>query len=88
MNKTLLLSSIALLFFITLSALIPDPVSSLIKPQLQKKIINTDSSKVDSNHFSQSRDRVNMASGRGWMKAYSSGIRFGQEDKWDKQKND
>lgn len=88
MNKTLLLSSIALLFFITLSALIPEPVPSLIKPQLQKKIIDTDSSKVDSNHFSQSRDRVNMASGRGWMKAYSSGIRFGQEDKWDKQKND
>ena len=88
MNKIFLLSSIALLFIITLSALIPEPVPTLIKPQLQKKIIDTDSTKVDSNHFSQSRDRVNIASGRGWMKVYSSGVRFGQKDKWDKSKDD
>lgn len=88
MNKIFLLSSIALLFIITLSALIPEPVPTLIKPQLQKKIIDTESTKVDSNHFSQSRDRVNIASGRGWMKVYSSGIRFGQKDKWDKSKDD
>ena len=88
MNKIFLLSFIALLFIITLSALIPEPVPTLIKPQLQKKIIDTDSTKVDSNHFSQSRDRVNIASGRGWMKVYSSGIRFGQKDKWDKSKDD
>ena len=88
MNKIFLLSSIALLFIITLSVIVPEPVPTLIKPELQKKIIDTDSAKVDSNHFSQSRDRVNIASGRGWMEAYSSGVRFGQKDKWDKSKAD
>lgn len=88
MNKIFLLSSLALLFIITLSVIVPEPVPTLIKPELQKKIIDTDSTKVDSNHFSQSRDRVNIASGRGWMNAYSSGIRFGQKDKWDKSKKD
>ena len=88
MNKIFLLSSIAVLSIITLSTLVPEPVPTLIKPKLQKKIIHTDSTKVDSNHFSQSRDRVNIASGRGWMKAYSSGLSFGQKDKWDKSKAD
>ena len=46
---------------------------TLIKPQLQKKTIDTDPTKVDSNHFSQSRKRVNIASWRGWMNAYSVG---------------
>ena len=59
MNKTFLLFSIALLFIIALSALIPEPVPTLIKPDIQKKIIDTDSTKIDSNHFSQSRDNTN-----------------------------
>ena len=88
MNKIFLLFSICLLFIITLSTLVPEPVPTLIKPELQKKIIDTDSTKVDSNHFSQSRNRVNIASGRGWMEAYSSGIRFKQKNKWDKSKDD
>tara|TARA_Y100001970_G_scaffold126330_1_gene156227 strand:+ start:1755 stop:2024 length:270 start_codon:yes stop_codon:yes gene_type:complete len=87
-NKIFLLLSIALLFIITLSALISEPIPTLIKPKLQKKRIHTDTTKVDSNHFSHSKDRINIASGRGWIKAYSSGIRFGQTDKWDKSKDD
>ncbi|MAV70290.1 MAG: hypothetical protein CMG04_05945 [Candidatus Marinimicrobia bacterium] len=81
MNKIFLLSFVVLLFIITISAIIPEPAPTLIKPQLQKKIIDADSTKDDSNHFIQSKDRVNIARGNGWMKAYSSGIRFVQKDK-------
>ena len=81
MNKIFLLSFVVLLFIITISAIIPEPAPTLIKPQLQKKIIDPDSTKDDSNHFIQSKDRVNIARGNGWMKAYSSGIRFVQKDK-------
>ena len=81
MNKIFLLSFVVLLFIITISAIIPEPAPTLIKPQLQKKIIDADSTKDDSNHFIQSKDRVNIARSNGWMKAYSSGIRFVQKDK-------
>ena len=88
MNKIFLILFVTLLFIITLVALISEPMPTLIKPQLQKKTIDTDPIKVDSNHFSQSRDRVNIASGRGWMNDYSNLIRFGQKDKWVKSKDD
>tara|TARA_S200000501_G_scaffold319138_1_gene313284 strand:+ start:320 stop:577 length:258 start_codon:yes stop_codon:yes gene_type:complete len=80
-NKIFLFSLVALLFIITISEIIPEPAPTLIKPQLQKKIIDSDSTKDDSNHFMQSKDRVNIASGNGRMKAYPSGIRFVQKEK-------
>ena len=52
MNKIFLILFIALLFIITLVALISEPMPTLIKPQLQKKTIDTDPTKVDSNYFS------------------------------------
>ncbi len=51
-------------------------------------MIDTDSTRVDSTYFSQSRDIVNITSGREWKKAYSSGIRFGQKNNWIKAKDD
>ncbi len=81
MNKIFFLTFVVLLFIIAISVIIPEPASTLIKPQLKKKIIDADSTKDDSNYFIQSKDRFNIAIGNGWMKAYSSGIMFVQKNK-------
>ncbi len=42
----------------------------------------------DSSDWSYTRSRWSKPHGKGWMKAYSNGIRFKYQNKWNKAKQD